>query len=122
MAGNGGHGGPNILLVRFVFDNHWTVDALEQYVTQYQPEGVPLHTLRQALGYSQVPFPIYAHTLVKLAAVLVALGHVRSPAHVLLEFILFRSLTRLTQAEVLVNVLTRVEGGRGAMLFFLLFA
>jgi hypothetical protein len=100
MAGNGGHSGPNILLVRFVFDNHWTVDALEQYVTQYQPEGVPLHTLRQALAYNNVPFPVYAHTLVKLATTLVALGHVRSPARVILEFILFRSLTRVTQAEV----------------------
>ncbi len=117
MAGNGGHSGPNILLVRFVFDNHWTIDALEQYVTQYQPEGVPLHTLRQALGYSQVPFPVNAHTLVKLATILVALGHVRSPARVILEFILFRSLTRVTQAEVSVRVPTgagrerKKEGG-----------
>jgi hypothetical protein len=100
MAGNGGHSSPNILLVRFVFDNHWTVDALEQYVTQYQPEGVLLHTLRQALAYNNVPFPVYAHTLVKLATILVALGHVRSPARVILEFILFRLLTRVTQAEV----------------------
>jgi hypothetical protein len=100
MAGNSGHNGPNILLVRFVFDNHWTVDALERYVTQYQPEGIPLHTLRQSLGYHIVPFPFYAYNLVKLATVLVALGHTRSPCRVILEFVQFHSLTRLTEAEV----------------------
>ena len=100
MAGNSGHNGPNILLVRFVFDNHWTVDALERYVTQYQPEGILLHTLRQSLGYHIVPFPFYAYNLVKLATVLVALGHTRSPCRVILEFVQFHSLTRLTEAEV----------------------
>jgi hypothetical protein len=100
MAENSGHSGPNILLVRFVFDNHWTVDTLEGYVTQYQPEGIPLHTLRQSLGYHNVPFPFYAYNLVKLATLLVALGHTRSPCRVILEFIQFRSLTRLTEAEV----------------------
>jgi hypothetical protein len=103
MAENNGHSGPNILLVRFVFDNHWSVDALEGYATQYEPEGIPLHTLRRSLGYHIVPFPFYAYNLVKLATVLVALGHTRSPCRVILEFIQFHSLTRLTEAEVCTN-------------------
>ena len=100
MAGNGGHDGPSMLLVRYVFDNHWTIDALETYVVQYQPEGLLLHTLRRGLGYHSTPFPVYAHTLVRFATVLVALGHTRSPARVLLEFTLFQCLPRLTQTEV----------------------
>ncbi len=100
MAGNGGHDGHSMLLVRYVFDNHWTIDALETYVVQYQPEGLLLHTLRRGLGHHNTPFPVYAHTLVKFATVLVALGHTRSP-RVLLEFTLFQCLPRLTQTEVM---------------------
>ncbi len=51
MAGNGGYDGPNVHLVQYAFDNTWSVDALETYVTHYQPEGVPLRTLRHALGH-----------------------------------------------------------------------
>jgi hypothetical protein len=101
MADNGGYDGPNVLIVRYVFDNTWSVDALEAYVTNYQPEGVSLRTLRHALGHHNVPFHTYAQMLVKLAACLVALGHVRSPARVLLELVLFRALPHLTVAEVL---------------------
>jgi hypothetical protein len=101
MAGNGGYDGPNVHLVQYAFDNTWSVDALETYVTHYQPEGVPLRTLRHALGHHNIPFHVYAQRLVKLATCLVLLGHVRSPARVLLELVLFRALSHLTVAEVL---------------------
>ncbi len=101
MAGNGGYDEPNVHLVQYAFDNTWSVDALETYVTRYQPEGVPLRTLRHALGHHNIPFHVYAQRLVKLATCLVLLGHVRSPARVLLELVLFRALSHLTVAEVL---------------------
>ena len=101
MAANDGYDGPNVHLVLYVFDNTWSVDALEAYVTRYQPEFVPLRTLRRALGHHNTPFHIYAQRLVRLATCLVLLGHVRSPARVLLELVLFRALSHLTVAEVL---------------------
>ena len=99
MARNG-FGGPNVNVVRYVFDNLWSVDDLEEYATTYYPGGVPLRTLRLALGYDRVPLHMYAQTLVKFATALVALGHIRSPGLILLEIVLFRSMTPLTQAEV----------------------
>jgi hypothetical protein len=78
----------------------WSVDRLEAYATSYYPDGVPLHTLRYALGRNRVPLHQYARTLVKFATVLLALGHVRTPASILLELFLFRAITPLTQAEV----------------------
>ncbi len=97
---NGRVNGPNVQIARFVFDNMWSVDRLEAYATSYYPDGVPLHTLRYALGRNRVPLHQYARTLVKFATVLLALGHVRTPASILLELFLFRAITPLTQAEV----------------------
>ncbi len=97
---NGRVDGPNVQIARFVFDNMWSVDRLEAYATSYYPDGVPLQTLRYALGRNQVPLHQYASTLVKFATVLLALGHVRTPASILLELFLFRAITPLTQAEV----------------------
>ena len=69
--------GPNVHIARFVFENIWTVENLEDYVTGYYPDGVPLLTLRRALGYNRVPPHEYAHTLVRVAVALFVLGHVR---------------------------------------------
>ena len=95
-----GSDGPNMVIVRFIMDNVWSVGRLEAYITSYYPDGVPLHTLRYALGRNRVPLHQYARTLVKFATVLLALGHVRTPASILLELFLFRAITPLTQAEV----------------------
>ena len=114
MAANDGYDGPNVHLVQYAFDNTWSVDALETYVTRYQPEGVPLRALRHALGHHNIPFHIYAQRLVRLATCLVLLGHVRSPARVLLELVLFRALSHLTVAEVLRHFIW------GANLFYVL--
>jgi hypothetical protein len=97
---NGRTSGPNVQLARFVFDNTWSVDRLEAYATSYYPDGIPLRTLRHGLGHHRVPFHQYAQTLVKFATLLYAVGHVRTPAALLVEIILFRSITPLTQAEV----------------------
>jgi hypothetical protein len=95
-----GSDGPNMVIVRFIMDNVWSVGRLEAYITSYYPDGVPLHTLRYALGRNRVPLHQYSNTLVKFATVLLALGHVRTPASILLELFLFRAITPLTQAEV----------------------
>ncbi len=92
--------GPNVHIARFVFENIWTVENLEDYVTGYYPDGVPLLTLRRALGYNRVPPHEYAHTLVRVAVALLALSHVRTPASVLLDLIIFRTITGLSQEEV----------------------
>jgi hypothetical protein len=97
---NGRVSGPNVQIARFVFDNMWSVDRLEAYATSYYPDGIPLRTLRHGLGHHRVPFHQYAQTLVKFATLLYAVGHVRTPAALLVEIILFRSITPLTQAEV----------------------
>ena len=116
---NGRVNGPNVQIARFVFDNMWSVDRLEAYATSYYPDGVPLHTLRYALGRNRVPLHQYARTLVKFATVLLALGHVRTPASILLELFLFRAITPLTQAEVSffpvfsVGMCNHKEGGGG---------
>ena len=98
---NGRTTGPNLNIVRFVFDNMWSVDRLEAYATSYYPDGIPLRTLRHGLGHNRVPLHQYAQTLVKFATLLLAVGHVRTPASLLVEIILFRTITPLTQAEVL---------------------
>jgi len=97
---NGRISGPNVQLARFVFDNTWSVDRLEAYATAYYPDGIPLRTLRHGLGHHRVPLHQYAQTLVKFATLLFAVGHVRTPASLLVEIILFRNITPLTQAEV----------------------
>ena len=97
---NGRTTGPNMHIARFVFDNVWSVDRLEAYATSYYPDGIPLRTLRHGLGHNRVPFHQYAQTLVKFATLLLAVGHVRTPAALLVEIILFRAITPLTHAKV----------------------
>jgi hypothetical protein len=52
------------------------------------------------LGHGRVPLHEYAHTLVRVAVALLALGHVRTPASVLLDLIIFRTITSLSPEEV----------------------
>jgi len=91
---------PNMLMVQFVFDNVWTVEQLEDYVTSYPPGGVPLSILRRALGYSQADSACYALTLSKTAAVLYALGHTKTVPEVLLELLLRLNPLLLTADQV----------------------
>ena len=110
---NGRISGPNVQLARFVFDNTWSVDRLEAYATAYYPDGIPLRTLRHGLGHHRVPLHQYAQTLVKFATLLFAVGHVRTPASLLVEIILFRNITPLTQAEVCAMPEKEKKGGGG---------
>ncbi len=41
---------PNMIIVRFVMDNFWSVGRLETYITGYQPGGIPLAILRRTLA------------------------------------------------------------------------
>jgi|LakMenE18May11ns_1017448.scaffolds.fasta_scaffold9715775_1 hypothetical protein len=91
---------PNMLMAQFVFDNVWTVQQLEDYVTSYPPGGVPLSILRRALGYSQAGSACYALTLSKTAAVLYALGHTKTVPEVLLELLLRLNPLLLTADQV----------------------
>ena len=109
---NGRTTGPNLHIARFVFDNMWSVDRLEAYATSYYPDGIPLRTLRHGLGHNRVPLHQYAQTLVKFATLLLAVGHVRTPASLLVEVILFRTISPLSQVEV--GVIPEKEGGGGA--------
>jgi len=108
---NGRTTGPNLHIARFVFDNMWSVDRLEAYATSYYPDGIPLRTLRHGLGHNRVPLHQYAQTLVKFATLLLAVGHVRTPASLLVEVILFRTISPLTQVEV--GVIPEKGGGGG---------
>ncbi len=45
---------PNPYIVKYVFDNIWTVAQLETYITSYQPGGVSLAVLRRALKHGRV--------------------------------------------------------------------
>jgi hypothetical protein len=101
---------PNMLMVQFVFDNVWSVDQLEKYVTSYQPGGVPLPILRRALGYRQADVARYALTLSKTAAVLYALGHIKTVPEVLLELLLRLNPLHLTLDQVL--FLSEIISGR----------
>jgi hypothetical protein len=89
-----------MLMVQFVFDNVWSVDQLEKYVTSYQPGGVPLPILRRALGYRQADVARYALALSKTAAVLYALGHIKTVPEVLLELLLRLNPLHLTLDQV----------------------
>ncbi len=51
---NNAHYRPNPYIVKYVFDNIWTMDQLEAYITSYQPGGVSLAILRRALKHGRV--------------------------------------------------------------------
>ncbi len=91
---------PNLRLARFAFDNFWTIDRLERYITSYQPGGIPLPILRHILGHNRVSLADYAYSLVKFATILVALGHAKPPSLILLELLVSHTLSPLTNAEV----------------------
>jgi hypothetical protein len=61
-----GPDGPNMVIVRFIMDNVWSVGRLEAYITSYQPGGPPLHVLRILYGHGRI-----------LASILFGLGHVK---------------------------------------------
>ncbi len=99
MASHGANK-PNLRLARFVFDNFWTIDRLERYITSYQPGGIPLPILHHILGHNRVSLADYAYSLVKFATILVALGHAKPPSLILLELLVSHTLSPLTKAEV----------------------
>ncbi len=51
---NNAHYRPNPYIVKYVFDNIWTVAQLETYITSYQPGGVSLAVPRRALKHGRV--------------------------------------------------------------------
>jgi hypothetical protein len=57
---NNAHYRPNPYLVQYVFDNIWTLDQLETYITSYQPGGVSLAVLRRALKHGRVDVALYS--------------------------------------------------------------
>jgi hypothetical protein len=61
---------------------------------------VPLPILRRALGYRQADVARYALTLSKTAAVLYALGHIKTVPEVLLELLLRLNPLHLTLDQV----------------------
>jgi hypothetical protein len=93
-------GRPNLRLVRFALDNFWTIDRMERYIENYQPGGVPIHIVRHILGHNRVNLADYAHSLVKFVTILVALGHAKPPALILLDLLITHTLRPLTNAEV----------------------
>ncbi len=81
--------GPNMVIVRFIMDNVWSVGRLEAYITSYQPGGPPLHVLRILFGYGRIPPPAYARCLARLASILFGLGHVK-PVNLVVQDLLRR--------------------------------
>jgi hypothetical protein len=69
--------GPNMIIVRYIMDNVWSMARLETYITSYQPGGPPLHILRHLLGHGRLPAPAYAEVLSRLASILFGLGHLK---------------------------------------------
>jgi hypothetical protein len=79
--------GPNMIIVRFVMDNIWSVAQLEAYITTYQPGPPPLGVLRTLLGHGRIAPPAYAQVLARLASILFGLGHVK-PVNVVVQDLL----------------------------------
>ncbi len=69
--------GPNMIIVRYIMDNVWSMARLEAYITSYQPGGPPLHVLRHLLGHGRLPAPAYTEVLSRLASLLFGLGHLK---------------------------------------------
>ncbi len=82
-----GPDGPNMVIVRYVMDNVWTVAQLEAYIVGYQPGPPPLHVLRILLGHGRIAPHAYARCLARLASILFGLGHVK-PVNVVVADIL----------------------------------
>jgi hypothetical protein len=76
MAFHSPHG-LNMVIVRYIMDNVWTMAQLESYITSYQPGGPPLHVLRTLLGHGRLAPPAYTQCLSRLASILFGLGHVK---------------------------------------------
>jgi hypothetical protein len=109
MASHGANR-PNLRLARFAFDNFWSIDRLERYITSYQPGGIPLPILRHILGHNRVSLADYAYSLVKFATILVALGHAKPSSLILLELLVLHTLSPLTNAEVRLYLIYSFSG------------
>ena len=90
--------GPNMIIVRFVMDNIWSVAQLEAYITTYQPGPPPLHVLRTLLGHGRIAPPAYARCLARLASILFGLGHIK-PVYVVVAEMLQRIPPGLLTAQ-----------------------
>jgi hypothetical protein len=90
--------GPNMVIVRFVMDNIWSVAQLEDYITTYQPGPPPLHVLRTLLGHGRIAPPAYAQCLARLASILFGLGHIK-PVYVVVAEMLQRIPPGLLTAQ-----------------------
>ncbi len=90
--------GPNMIIVRYVMDNVWTVAQLEAYIVGYQPGPPPLHVLRILLGHGRIAPHEYARCLARLASILFSLGHVK-PVNVVVADLLRRVPPGLLTAQ-----------------------
>ncbi len=79
--------GPNMIIVRYIMDNVWTMARLEAYITSYQPGGPPLHVLRHLMGHGRLPPPAYTRVLSRLASLLFGLGHLKPVNLVVVELL-----------------------------------
>ena len=94
--------GPNMIIVRYVMDNVWSVAQLEAYIVGYQPGPPPLHVLRILLGHSRIAPHEYARCLARLASILFGLGHVK-PVNVVVADILRRVPPGLLTAQQVIG-------------------
>jgi hypothetical protein len=92
--------GPNMVIVRYVMYNVWSVAKLESYITSYQPGGPPLHVLRILLGHGRIAPPAYAQCLARLASILFGLGHVKPVNVVVAELLQHIRPGHLTPQQV----------------------
>jgi hypothetical protein len=92
--------GPNMIIVRYIMDNVWSMARLEAYITSYQPGGPPLHVLRHLLGHGRLPAPAYTEVLSRLASLLFGLGHLKPVNVVVAELLRGIPPGRLTPQQV----------------------
>ncbi len=101
-----GPDGPNMIIVRYIMDNVWSMARLETYITTYQPGGPPLHVLRHLLGHGRLPAPAYTEVLSRLASLLFGLGHLKPVNVVVAELLRGIPPGRLTPQQVQVGSAT----------------
>jgi hypothetical protein len=73
---------------------------LENFISQYLPEGIPIGMLRAALGFPEVGVPLYQERMASVALQLVMARHQRSPAQVLQELNYLPMVAPLPPIEV----------------------
>jgi len=104
-----GPDGPNMVIVRFIMDNVWSVAQLESYITSYRPGGPPLHVLRILMGHGELPPPAYAQCLSRLASILFGLGHVK-PVNMVVRDLLRRVPPGLLTIQQVPNAMRVLRG------------